>query len=67
MAQVIPSDIFGVSAGVPPGMLRAVKTGHVPSEGVINGIGWVQGQGRNYLIAVLTQGVPIPTRPASPS
>lgn len=60
MSQVIPGDIFGVSAGVPPGMLRAVKTGRIPSEGVINGAGWVQGQGRNYLIAVLTQGVPNP-------
>jgi len=60
MAQVIPTDIFGISAGVPPGLLRASKTGRIPSEGVINGIGWVQGQGRDYLIAVLTQGVPNP-------
>ena len=60
MSQVIPADIFGVSAGVPAGDLRAVKTGRIPSEGVINGIGWVQGQGRDYLIAVLTQGVPNP-------
>jgi hypothetical protein len=60
MAQVTPPDIFGISAGVPPGMLRASKTGRIPSEGVINGIGWVQGQGRDYLIAVLTQGVPNP-------
>jgi hypothetical protein len=30
----------------------------VPSEGVINGIAWIDGRGRNYLIAILTQGVP---------
>jgi hypothetical protein len=60
MAQVIPPDIFGVSAGVPSGMLKAVKTGRIPSEGVINGTAWVQGDGRDYLIAVLTQGIPNP-------
>jgi beta-lactamase class A len=57
MSQIVPADIFGVSSGVPSGLLRASKTGRIPSEGVINGIGWVQGQGRDYLIAVLTQGV----------
>jgi len=60
MSQIVPADIFGVSSGVPSGLLRASKTGRIPSEGVINGIGWVQGQGRDYLIAVLTQAVPNP-------
>jgi beta-lactamase class A len=58
LGQVAPNDVFGVSAGVAPGALRAVKTGRLPSIGVINGIGWVEGQGRNYLIAALTQGQP---------
>jgi hypothetical protein len=56
--QVEPSQVFGISYGVAPGSVRAVKTGRVPSEGVINGIAWIDGQGRNYLIAILTQGVP---------
>jgi len=58
LGQVTPSDIFGVSAGVAPGALNAVKTGRLPSIGVINGVGWVEGQGRNYLIAALTQWQP---------
>jgi hypothetical protein len=58
LGQVEPSQVFGVSYGVAPGAVRAAKTGRVPSEGVINGIAWVDGQGRNYLIAILTQGVP---------
>jgi hypothetical protein len=60
--QVEPSQAFGVSYGVAPGALKAVKTGRLPSIGVINGIGWVDGQGRDYLIAVLLQAVPSPDR-----
>jgi len=58
MAQVEPSQAFGVSAGIGPGALRAIKTGRYPSAGVYGSIGWVKGQGRDYLVAVLTQAEP---------
>ncbi|MHB8220571.1 MAG: serine hydrolase [Acidimicrobiales bacterium] len=58
LGQVEPSQIFGVSAGVPPGDLVAVKTGEYGSVGVFSAVGWVHGQGRDYLIAVLTQSEP---------
>jgi|GEM_PF-2956318 len=58
MAQVEPSQAFGVTAGIDPGALRAIKTGRYPSSGVYGSIGWVKGQGRNYLLAVLTQSEP---------
>jgi hypothetical protein len=58
LSQVEPSQIFGVNFGIGPGTLQAVKTGRLPSVGVYNAIGWVKGDGRNYLIATLTQSVP---------
>ena len=58
LSQVEPSQIFGVNFGIGPGTLRAVKTGRLPSLGVYNAIGWVKGDGRDYLIATLTQSVP---------
>jgi hypothetical protein len=58
LGEVEPSQIFGVNFGIGPGTLQAVKTGRLPSLGVYNAIGWVKGDGRNYLIATLTQSVP---------
>jgi hypothetical protein len=58
LSHVEPSQIFGVNFGIGAGTLRAVKTGRLPSVGVYNGIGWVKGDGRDYLIATLTQSVP---------
>jgi hypothetical protein len=58
LSQVEPSQIFGVNFGIGRGTLQAVKTGRLPSVGVYNAIGWVKGDGRNYLIATLTQSVP---------
>jgi beta-lactamase class A len=58
LGQVEPSQIFGVSAGVPTGDLVAVKTGEYGSVGVFTAVGWVHGQGRDYLIAVLTESEP---------
>jgi len=58
LAQVEPSQAFGVTAGIAPGALQGIKTGRYPSSGVYGSIGWVRGQGRDYLIAVLTQAEP---------
>jgi hypothetical protein len=58
LSQVEPSQIFGVNFGIGPGTLQAVKTGRLPSVGVYNAFGWVKGDGRDYLIATLTQSVP---------
>jgi hypothetical protein len=59
MEQVTPEQRWGVSGGVPSAVRVALKNGWLPLNDVdtdwqINSIGWVSGQGRNYLIAVLT-------------
>jgi hypothetical protein len=45
---------------VPPGVTIALKNGWLPvsSGWTVNSVGWVSGEGRNYLIAVLTSGDP---------
>ncbi len=60
MEHVIPSQAWGISAGVAPGATVALKGGDMPvgAGTVINSIGWVRGHGRDYAIAVLTTGDP---------
>ena len=61
LEHVTPSEDWGVSGGVPPGVTIALKNGWVPlADGLwqINSIGWIDGGGRDYLIAVLTDGNP---------
>ena len=60
MEHVIPSQAWGISAGVAPGATVALKGGDMPVGGgnLINSIGWVRGHGRDYAIAVLTTGDP---------
>ena len=63
MENVIPSQAWGVSAGVPPGVTVALKNGWFPfgpneTDSQTNSIGWVDGNGRNYVLAVLTTGSP---------
>ena len=58
LSRVIAAHRFGVTAGVDPAAVQAIKTGRLPSIGVINGVAWIQGDGRDYLIAVLAQGQP---------
>jgi hypothetical protein len=62
MEQVTPSQDWGVSAGVPAGVNVALKNGWLPLIGdgdwQVNSIGWISGDGRDYLIAVLTTGNP---------
>ncbi|MDQ1535681.1 MAG: hypothetical protein QOE58_74 [Actinomycetota bacterium] len=60
MRGVTPSQKWGVSGGVPASATVALKNGWLPRTGgwVINSIGHVQGGTRNYVIAVLSSGVP---------
>ncbi len=55
MEHVTPSQDWGATGGVPPGVTVALKNGFAPSIGwQINTEGWVNGDGRDYLIGVLT-------------
>jgi beta-lactamase class A len=58
MENIEPDQDWGVSAGVPSGVSVALKNGWVPlssdSDWEINSIGRIRGDGRDYLIAVLT-------------
>jgi Beta-lactamase enzyme family len=63
MEDVTPSQRWGVSWGVPAKATVALKNGWLPlnaaeTDWQINSVGWVSGRGRNYLIAVLTNGNP---------
>ena len=60
MRQVIPSEDWGVSAGVGPGARVALKNGWLPLPGgwQVNSIGQITGSGRRYLLAVMTDGDP---------
>ncbi len=63
MEHVETSEVWGVSGGVPAGAILALKNGWLPlnstdTDWQINSIGWVSGDGRNYLLAVLTTGDP---------
>jgi len=58
MRNIDVGQSWGVSGGVPSGATVELKNGWVPltgsSDWEINSIGWVHGDGRDYLIAVLT-------------
>jgi hypothetical protein len=57
MENITPSQDWGASGGVPPGATVALKNGFAVIDGwQINTTGWVNGDGRDYLIAVLTNG-----------
>jgi hypothetical protein len=63
MENVEPDQRWGVSAGVPVGVRVALKNAWVPlapadTDWQINSEGWISGDGRDYLIAVLTTGNP---------
>ena len=63
MENVEPDQRWGVSAGVPPGVRVALKSAWVPltpadTDWQINSEGWISGDGRDYLVAVLTTGNP---------
>ncbi len=56
MFGVEPGQRWGVSAGVPAGVAVAIKNGWLPVEKTwqINSDGYVHGNGRNYVVSVLT-------------
>ena len=61
LEHVTPDQRWGVSAGVPSGVTVALKDGWLPldtadTDWQVNSVGWVSGDGRDYLIAVLTTG-----------
>ena len=60
MEDVEADQQWGVSGGVPNGVTVATKDGWDPlDDGTtwqINSIGWINGEGRDYLMAVLTNG-----------
>jgi beta-lactamase class A len=63
MENVTPSQRWGVSGGIPPEATVALKDGWLPLKGSgtdwqINSVGWICGQGRDYLMAVLITGNP---------
>lgn len=63
MESVVPSERWGVTGGVPSGVTIALKNGWLPlntadTDWQVNSIGWVSGDGRDYLLAVMTTGDP---------
>jgi beta-lactamase class A len=59
MENVESNQAWGVSAGIPAGVTVALKDGWLSLEDngdwQVNSIGWVDGDGRDYLISVLTK------------
>ncbi len=63
MENVTPGQRWGVSGGVPAHATVALKNGWLPlnpagTDWQVNGMGWISGSGRDYLIAVLGTGNP---------
>jgi hypothetical protein len=63
LENVTPSQRWGVSGGVPVGVMVALKNGWLPLDAghhdwQIDSVGWVSGDGRNYLMAALSTGNP---------
>jgi hypothetical protein len=61
MEHVEPDQAWGVSGGLPSGVTVALKNGWLPLSGSdwqVNSIGWVAGDGADYVLAVLTTGSP---------
>jgi beta-lactamase class A len=61
MESVEADQAWGITGGVPTGGTTiAVKNGWLPLQGEsdwqIDSIGWINGHGRNYVLAVLTNG-----------
>jgi hypothetical protein len=63
LENVTPTQRWGVSGGVTAQATVALKNGWLPlnradNDWQINSVGWISGNGRDYLIAVLTTGNP---------
>ncbi len=61
MTHVEADQAWGVSGGVAPGTTVALKNGWLPidvannSDWQVDSIGWIHGNGRDYVLAVLTK------------
>jgi hypothetical protein len=59
MEHIDPSQAWGITAGVPSGVTVGLKNGWLSLEDdgdwQVNSIGWVDGDGPDYLLAVLTK------------
>jgi hypothetical protein len=63
MENVASDQRWGVSGGVPAGVTVALKNGWLPLDDAntdwqVNSVGWVSGEGRDYLVAVFSTGNP---------
>jgi Beta-lactamase enzyme family len=62
MENVETDQRWGVTSGAPTGTSVALKNGWLPLQAdtnwQVNSVGWISGQGRNYVLAVLTDGSP---------
>jgi beta-lactamase class A len=63
LENVTPSQRWGVSGGVPAQVTVALKNGWLPLDAAdtdwqINSVGWIDGDGSDYLIAMLSTGNP---------
>ena len=63
MESVTPSERWGISNGVVDSAAVALKNGWLPlnsagTDWQINSVGWVRGDGRDYLIAMFSTGNP---------
>jgi hypothetical protein len=63
MEHVTAGQRWGISGGVPAGVTVALKDGWLPlnsgaTNWQVNSVGWISGDGRDYLIAVLSTGNP---------
>jgi hypothetical protein len=58
MEHIDPGENWGVTGGVPAGVQVALKNGWVPlnsySDWEVNSTGWIRGDGRDYLLTILT-------------
>jgi beta-lactamase class A len=63
LENVTPSQRWGVCGGVPAQVTVALKNGWLPldtadTDWQINSVGWISGEGTDYLMAVLSTGNP---------
>ena len=63
LENVTPSQRWGISGGVPAHVTVALKNGWLPLDAAdtdwqINSVGWISGDGSDYLMAVLSTGNP---------
>jgi hypothetical protein len=64
MENIEADQDWGVTGGVPSGVTVALKNGWLPldltndTNWQVDSVGWIHGNGRDYVLAVLTRGAP---------